>query len=414
MLIARLPEWSRWILLAATASLPFHELTFKVGSIGLRPFESLLIAAFALVLPVVWRDRSVWLRRRTFDVEVAVLLVLGAAAVLIAPGPGESARVFRLAILESAVYYALISRLFETSIQRQRLVVALILGGTLVGLYGLSTLVTEYGLVEAEGVVRISGAYRSPNNLALFLDRCIPFAVAFALTCRGRRRLVAIASAVVLLVAQAATFSIGGWFATGVAVIAVAAFLQQRRILVAIGVLGALSVAVLAVWRPERIMSHLDPSAASTSGLRVTLWRSALEMLWDFPLFGVGLDNFVYQYNPERGGTYLTPAGWREPDLSHPHNLFIDWCLSLGVLGFLLLIRILVKTVRLSILAARAPALLPTNRALTLGAIGALIATLIHGSMDNSFFLPDLAAVWWLVLVVLTPTVLDRGDVRSD
>ena len=413
MLIARLPEWSRWILLAATASLPFHELTLKVGSIGLRPFESLLFVAFVLVLPAVWRDRPTWLRRRTFDVEVAALLVLGAAAVLIAPGPGESVRVFRLVILESAVYYVLISRLFETSIERQRLVAALVLGGTIVGLYGLSTLITEYGLVEAEGVVRISGAYRSPNNLALFLDRCIPFAVAFALTQRGRWRSAAITSAVVLLVAQAATFSIGGWLATGVAVVTVAALLQQRRILLAIGVLGGLTVAVLAVWRPERIMSHLDPSAASTSGLRVTLWRSALEMLWDFPLFGVGLDNFVYQYNPARGGTYLTPAGWREPDLSHPHNLFIDWWLSLGVLGFLLLIRILVKTIRLSILAARAPTPVSTDRALTLGAIGALIATLIHGSIDNSFFLPDLAAVWWLVLVVLTPAVSDPGEKSS-
>jgi O-antigen ligase len=153
--------------------------------------------------------------------------------------------------------------------------------------------------------------------------------------------------------------------------------------------------------RPERVLSHLDLNAESTSGVRVVLWRSALEMLRDHPFFGVGLDNFVYHYNPARGGDYMDPSAWREPDLSHPHNLLLDWWLSLGVVGALLLARIVVVGVRLAREAWHETVGDPIGRALAAGVIGALAATVVHGAIDNSFFLPDLAALWWATLALL-------------
>ena len=164
--------------------------------------------------------------------------------------------------------------------------------------------------------------------------------------------------------------------------------------------------------RPERVLGHLDLASDSTSGVRVLLWRSALEMLRDHPLFGIGLDNFVHRYNPERGGDYMSPEGWREPDLSHPHNLLLDWWLSLGVLGALVLARLLVVAWRLGsggLARDRGDRL---GRALVAGLVGSLVATLVHGAVDNSFFLPDLAALWWAgyaLLAMLAEPDRDRG-----
>jgi hypothetical protein len=38
---------------------------------------------------------------------------------------------------------------------------------------------------------------------------------------------------------------------------------------------------------------------------------------------------------------------------------------------------------------------------MALGAVGSLIDFLVHGFIDNSYFLPDLAVIFWLTLAVL-------------
>ena len=82
--------------------------------------------------------------------------------------------------------------------------------------------------------------------------------------------------------------------------------------------------------RVERFRSLLAPEG--TAVLRLRLWQSALEMVRDHPLWGIGLDQFLYLYP-----TYMHPDAWREPNLSHPHNLLLDFWLRLGLLGLVAL-----------------------------------------------------------------------------
>ena len=388
---------ARFVLLAAAASLPFHELTARVGPVGLRPFETLLGLALLLALPSANRA---WLCRRLVDREVLAVGLLGAVVLFLFPGPGESARTFRLVVLEPALFYVLLTRL---AVDRLELATALALGGVAASLIGFGQWTLGMG-IEAEGVERIRGAYRSPNNLALYLDRVAPLAAALALA--TARSWPWVLAAAVLLLAQLLTFSLGGWMATGLALVAVILLCGRPRLLAGLAALGAVGVVGLALWRPERITSHLTGGGDSTSFMRVRLWGSAIEMLWDHPFFGIGLDNFLYQYNPARGGSYLDPAAWREPDLSHPHNLFLDWWLSLGVVGLVLLLRLLASFRRLAAAGLRAQGV---DRALAVGAVGAMLATVVHGLTDNSFFLPDLAALWWATFVLVAPQEAEQG-----
>ena len=404
-------------MLAAAAALPFHELTLTIGRVGLRPFETLLGLALVAAVPGARRG---WLCRRFLDREVAAVVALGALALFLMNGPGESARTFRLVIAEPALFYFLLTRL---EVDRRRLAAALVLGGVAASLLGFWQWWVG-STIEAEGVERIHGAYRSPNNLALYLDRVVPLAAAMAVygwgLRRGEGRAVGphsafgqafgsrsgplppgegyywLLGAMVMVLAQVLTFSIGGWTATGLGLAVVLVLARQRQVLRGLATLAIVGVLVLAVWRPERITSHLTGAGDSTSLLRVRLWGSALEMLWDHPLFGVGLDNFVYAYNPARGGSYLDPAAWREPDLSHPHNVVLDGWLSLGIGGLLLLVGLLERFWRLARAALRG-----SGGAVALGAVGAMAAALAHGLTDNSFFLPDLAALWWATFVLV-------------
>jgi O-antigen ligase len=394
-----------WVVLAAAAVLPFHGLALRVGPAGLRPFETSLLVAVVLALPALARCWREWLRPRSLDLALGVVVALGLLALALHPGPGESLRTFRLVIVEPALFYFLASRLLPGRDGALRLAGALIAGGVAASLLGFGQLVTGVGTIEAEGVDRIRGPYGSPNNLGLYLDRVAPLALALALgtaslpgaaaPSRLLRRALSLA-VVVFLAGLALTYSVGAWLASGLALAAVLWLSGRRRLLIGLAGLAAGAALVIVLLRPERVFSP------STSSIRVLLWDSALRMLRDHPLLGVGLDNFLYLYSPDLAAEpYMHPDAWREPNLSHPHNLFLDWWLSLGLPGALTLLWLLRVAARLVARAWAATAGDPLGRALALGLAAGFGAGLLHGLIDNSFFLPDLAALWWLQLGLL-------------
>ncbi|TAK21923.1 MAG: hypothetical protein EPO26_13160 [Chloroflexota bacterium] len=356
----------------------------------------LVIAAIVAALPVAWRERATWRRIRGFDGPVAALVVLGIVALILAPGPGEGERVFRQVILEPALFYGAISRLFDDALGRRRVALAIVVGGALVSAHGLAQFAIPDQLIDAEGVWRIRGPYPSPNNLALYLDRVVPLSLGLAL---GTRAAWVVATVGLGAIALGTTYSIGGWAAAGASATFVAWF-RSRRLAIAIPLAVTLIVLALAIaLRPERILSHFDVTAPSTSGLRILLWQSSIAMALDHPWFGVGLDNFLYFYDPARTDRpYMLLAAWRESSLSHPHNLFLDWWLSLGIGGLLALFWILVRLSRCGIAAIRRGG---EERWLAIGIVGAMLASVIHGSIDNGYFLPDLAILWWTLAAML-------------
>ncbi|HXI18219.1 MAG TPA: O-antigen ligase domain-containing protein, partial [Chloroflexota bacterium] len=83
-----------------------------------------------------------------------------------------------------------------------------------------------------------------------------------------------------------------------------------------------------------------------------------------------------------------------EPNLSHPHNVLLDFWLRLGVLG----VAALVISARTFL--RQKPGSGAYARAAGLGAAGAAVALLTHGLMDNSYFLIDLAYGAWTILLI--------------
>jgi O-antigen ligase len=129
-----------------------------------------------------------------------------------------------------------------------------------------------------------------------------------------------------------------------------------------------------------------------TSLLRLNLWRASVEMFGDHPLFGVGLDNFLYAYR----GRYIFAEAWQEPHLNHPHNLILDLLTRLGLfglfagawLGWELGRRLWRLSRRLS----------GEWQPVAAGLAAAFAAALAHGLVDHSFFLVDLGFIFYLFL----------------
>lgn len=208
---------------------------------------------------------------------------------------------------------------------------------------------------------------------------------------------------------MALTFSKGGLFLGLPAGLLVVFWLWQRQNgrrtwpwVILAATLGVVAITIIS----------LIPALAGRLGLfgetgvfRLNLWRASWNMFLEHPLFGVGLDNFLYEYR----GRYIFDAAWQEPNLNHPHNILLDFATRLGLFGLLAGGWIIWEAYRMVRAAVRgltaqsdttAAALAINNEWLpvAVGLAGALAAMLAHGLVDHSFFLVDLAFVFYLIL----------------
>jgi O-antigen ligase len=127
-------------------------------------------------------------------------------------------------------------------------------------------------------------------------------------------------------------------------------------------------------------------------------------MFWDHPWLGVGPDNFLYQYR----GRYILPAAWEEPDLSHPHNVFLDYGCRLGLGGLAAGLWLQIGFWRRALPLRRMVD--ADRRALALGMMGGMVDFLAHGLVDASYFVIDLAFVFFLALAVVQWLALERSE----
>jgi len=345
------------------------------------------------------------LRLSGLDWAVIAYLLVATLSTLNADLFGVAIREYRLVMLEPVLFYFLLR---VTPLDRRglwRLVDFFIAGAVLVALVGLYQYVTGTGLIVAEdGLARIRSVYGSPNNLALYLGRALPMALAVVVMGRHRvRRWLYGLAALILATTTVLTFSKGALLLGVPAALAVVLVgWRGRRAwwLVSGGAVAGLAALPL-LARVPRFAGLLDFSGG-TSFFRVKLWLSAWRMFLDHSLLGVGPDNFLALYRSR----YILPEAWQEPNLSHPHNLALDFLSRLGVLGFAAGAW-LVAGFWLTALAAYrrlAAAADPERRsllALAVGLMGLVADMLAHGLVDHGFFLVDLSYVFFLALAAV-------------
>jgi len=390
------------------------------------------------------------------DLAVALFFLAATAATLAVHGVELrhlAQRKYRTDILEPLVYYVLAASTLRDGRAMLRALWALAGAGLLVGLLGLGQYVFRPGTLTGAtwtGDTRhaerfVSAVYGSPDNLGLLLDRAIPVAVVLGLLGLATRRaartpwlgylpwLALLPMAVALLLSN----SRGGMIVA--AAVAVAPLLLWRmmesgsltirratrdRALALGGLVVALAVAGLVL-----VLTHHGRS----TNARLLVWRSALAMIRDHPIFGVGPDNFLYYYFDPTNGIdrvhhipsclpdqtmlhhlpakhYMNPLAWQEPCLSHPHNIVLDLWLTTGILGLVAFVAVVIiagryawrtlRSLQASGPATKAGEQVTLARAIQIGAVVIVIATLGHGLVDNSIFLPDLAVDFWLAIAI--------------
>jgi O-antigen ligase len=110
----------------------------------------------------------------------------------------------------------------------------------------------------------------------------------------------------------------------------------------------------------------------------------------------------------------MLPEAWQEPGLSHPHNIILDYWTRLGIGGVVILVWLQLGFFKLAVRLYRG---LPegNGRAIILGLIAGMAATLAHGLIDNAYFLVDLAFIFFLgVGMVRAMSLRSMGPPRAE
>ncbi|HEX9037646.1 MAG TPA: O-antigen ligase family protein [Ktedonobacterales bacterium] len=461
-----------------------NQAVFPLSELALAIVTLVVLAKAVIRLPRWWpraeRIVRAYAQRTGAPVTIGAALLLAGLTigVLIARQPHEALRAWRWDIAEPLVYAALVVWRLRGRWLWRTLWAFLASGATVAALaFAQATFahITVAPLGAGGGLVPYPGwsglqwrttaiIYGSPNTAGAWMARVAPLALAVALWPRAARstwRWLASLSAIALGAGLALTGSRGAWLgaAVGVTLVVVGGLAftwrqphlasahhllrwegrgeqtapgasASRRVarslgwLVAGALCAALAYGTAALWLAPLV--GLAGAAHGGSGeVRLLVWRAALAMGRDHPLFGVGPDQFLYYYDPRyTNHPYLIAtlngrrtAAASQPNLSHPHNLGLELWLSAGVLGPVGFMLALVGAIWTSL-----PALLQNaggregwRGALALGIVGALAAGVAHGLVDSAYFQPDYAlAFWWgvatLVALRRAPTRGVRGS----
>ncbi len=337
----------------------------------------------------------------------AALLIFGVVSLLWMPEPSQrdlALRNLRWVIVEPLMVfvvarYAIRSRGLFSVVLALSVPASVVAGGSLAGMLGGDRF-------EADGISRATGPYLHPNNLALYLDRIFVLFAGLLLS-----RSVAASPGRLLIIGSIgagllATFSRGMVPAVAAGLFLIGWIIENRKVFAAALVCLVAGAGLFAVAASDRLAGD---SLESFLGERPHVWRASISMIFDYPASGIGLDQFLSHHAPR----YIEPAAWSERYISHPHNIVLDSWLSLGAPGLILftggVLAIILKA--WSFDRGRSD-----ESPVQVAALGALVTGLVHGMVDNVYFLPDLAALTWILIavVVTKPLQLElHGGLRQ-
>lgn len=250
---------------------------------------------------------------------------------------------------------------------------------------------------------RFYGASGDPNySAAGYLSGIILAAGLLGGTRRPELRFLLAGAMAVLAVGLAATQSRGALLGAAAATVAALALYKGRRgqVLALVGV--ALSIAALifslspAGW--ERV------TRVQSDELRSELWLVAWRMAKDYPLTGVGLDNFT----AEAGGYVQEPGALKYVELiaDRPHvvhNSLLQLLADTGVIGLLLYACFVLGCLRAALLAAKR---FEAQAQDALAGLARATAVAIIAMISVSLFLSNVSDRRTWLLLALGPTLL--------
>lgn len=251
---------------------------------------------------------------------------------------------------------------------------------------------------------RIQASFGDPNSLGGWLAVMFPLILCFGITKRKHFSGKIARFLIWVLICMAAfcltmTYSRGAGVGTALALFFLGVLKKNKFLIVAIPVVVAVSFVIsvpvkerlLMIWPftvPSDIKGRLFLTATSMELSRVNLWREALSIMKDFPIFGCGLNTYSVVapgYKTSLGGGY------------YAHNSYLQMAAEMGVAGLAAFIWMLIRLFKASLKSIKAAKDGFYSDLLT-GLSAGMLAFLVHSFFDVHFYALQLAVLMWFIM----------------
>lgn len=239
---------------------------------------------------------------------------------------------------------------------------------------------------------RLTGWYLSPNHLAMFLAPGLILTI-WQITAAGKKIIRALwfGAAAAVAAALYLTFSYGAWLGTGAAAMLVLFYrwrdlAKETKIIIGLALAAVFLLVVAGEYGGEKFFDLWRDNRSSWQS-RMMIWRSAVKILADNWIWGIGPGLFQAYYLEYQRFFAVSYLEWAAPQ---PHNLFLAWWLAgglMGVAGFAILTAVYFKIFFLA----------EQKQPLAIFLAAVFVYILVHGLADTPYWKNDLALVFWFI-----------------
>ena len=396
---------SRVLIHITILLIPFYFLRFSVLGIRTNVFE-----AFAIVTFVVFLTEycfSLTLKKfNSGSIWIYLFLLASLVGAFLAEDRAHAMGIFKGWFLFPVILYiSIINNFNKENINKIAIpvytsLIAISLWAILQKLGVIGQLFYQagdasFGQYIVEG--RAFGPFESPNFLAMFLVPMIFLSLPVTRVSKNMYlKVMLILSYCLPLIALNFTTSRGGAVALVTSILALLLFLyfKSKVFRKAIEKQSSILIFGLIVVATIFLICAVRKVAPNQGGdnIRIEIYEYSISMIKESPISGIGLGSFQEKID-QVSATNLSFQEYGIRYALHPHNLYMAMWLNLGIAGLMAFIFLVTIAIR-NLFKNKTEAFFKSCL------FAAMIAILVHGVFDTTYFKNDLAAIFWLAFAM--------------
>ncbi|MFA6534346.1 MAG: O-antigen ligase family protein [Patescibacteria group bacterium] len=407
-----------WALYLVLMCLPAYGIRFQVGFLPWTLLEVMILVLFLAWFLKTWKSKD-W-PKSSFFWPAAVVLVIATVSMFVAPDLRRAAGLWKAYFVEPLLLFAVLVSLVKSEKEIRRVILALGAPALLIAGFAIIQKITgglwvpeKYWLL-GEGQ-RVTSFYSYPNAIGLFITPIVMLYIGYLKTLKHENiktlkpvlvdlvypSLVIITGILAIIFAKSDGAMVG--LVAGLVVFGLLAGKKSRW---AMGITIIFVICyLLFAGLPVGLWQNL--SFQDWSGqVRLSMWGETWQMLKDHWFLGAGLGGYQTALIPYHQAKYLEI-------FLYPHNFVLNFWVDLGLAGLLTFVYIIGKFFRLGAEALKHQNIKTPLRSasagqvlklkpLVVGLIAVMVVILVHGLVDVPYFKNDLAALWWVVVGLMS------------
>jgi len=401
-----MPNYLALLISLTIISLPTYLVRFSIFSIPTNLFEVLAIITILAIFFYKKRNSLLEISKQNSAIAIAALLIL--LGLTIATFENNTAAK-SLGIIKSWFVIPMFFSFLLATLPQRDFAKTLILRCLFASILLVATISITYaffGVFTYDG--RLKSFFLSPNHLAMFVAPGIFVGIYLMHKARNNQTILQysllVSSLALIMTALFLTKSYSAWIAVVFAYPILMLFSKSGlfRYLGRVGIfIFIFSLLLSTQIGTEKFLAATHISERSSLASRVMIWKSAVKIIGDNPLWGIGPGMFQEKYLAYQ--KYFPPyLEWAVPQ---PHNLYFAFWLQAGIFGLFGFFLLIISAFR------KIETLAKNKKTAPLAVLIAVYLTsvLIWGIADTPYWKNDLAFVFWLMLSLMFQSTCSHG-----